>query len=51
MQARRAVLRTLLAVVLALSLLDANGSPRQVFNDLRDVAVGLKDRVQHRGDQ
>ena len=51
MQARRAVLLTLLAVVLALSLLDAHGSPRQVVNDLREVVVDLKDRIQHHGDQ
>jgi hypothetical protein len=51
MQARRAVLLAILAVALSLSLLDAHGSPRQVANDLRDVALDIKDRIQNHGDQ
>lgn len=51
MQQRRAVLLAILAVALALLLIDAHGSPRQVVNDLREVLSDLRDKVQQRGDQ
>ena len=51
MQQRRAVLLAILAVSLALLLIDAHGSPRQTVNDLHEVVTDLRDRVQHRGDQ
>ncbi len=50
MQPRRAVLLAILAVALALLLIDAHGSPRQAVNDLREVVSDLRDQVQHRGD-